>query len=113
MLFGEQVDDLDLVPHIVPFVLGVGNHAGHSSMGDLFAVMVTVAFLPKKVFNLLHAVLPRCIQFEQLSHHRSLGLVDHQPPAILHIAEDTAISKHHIFLNGLCVTKLHTAGQLA
>ena len=38
LLFGEHIHHLDLVPHIVPLVFGIGNHIGHGGMGDFFAV---------------------------------------------------------------------------
>ena len=82
-------------------------------MGDLFAVVVAVTPLPKQIFDLLHAVLTRGVQLKQFPHHGGLILVDHQPPVVLSVAEDTAVAQHHTVFDGLLVSELHAAGQLA
>ena len=44
---------------------------------------------------------------------KGLVLVDYQPPAILDVAEDTAVAQHHVFLDGLGVAEFDAAGELA
>ena len=82
-------------------------------MGDLFAVVVAVAPFPKQIFDLLHAVLTCGVQLKQFPHHGGLILVDHQPPVVLSVAEDAAVAQHHTVFDGLLVSELHAAGQLA
>ena len=76
LLFGEHINNLHLIAHIISLVLGVRNHAGHCGVGDLFAVVVAIAVLPKDVLDLLHGVVSGGIQFEELSHHNCFLLVD-------------------------------------
>lgn len=57
LLFGEQINDLDFVAHIVPLVLRVGDHTGHGRVGDLLPVVISIAFFPKQSFDLLHGIL--------------------------------------------------------
>ena len=113
LLFGEQVDDFDLVAHIIALVLGVGDHPRHGGVGDLLAVVVAVALFPEQGFYLLHGVVPRGVQLEQLTDHGGLVLVDHKPPPVLDVSKDTAVAQHHIFLDGLGVAELYPAGKLA
>ena len=61
-------------------------------MGDLVAVVVAVALLVEQGLQLLHAVLARGVQAEQIPHHGGLGLVDDQPPVLLLVAEDAAVT---------------------
>ena len=113
LLFGEQVDDLDLVAHVVALVFGVCDHAGHGGVGDLFAVVVAVALFPEAGLDLLHGVVPGGVEGEQLPYHGSLGLVDDQPSAVLPVAEDPAVAQHHAVFDGLLMAEFHTAGELA
>ena len=113
MLFGEHINDPDFIANIVALVLGVGNHIGHCGVGNLVAVMVAVALIPEDRLDLLHGVLSASIQLEQFPDHLCLLLIDGQPPAVFHIAEDTAVTQNHLVLDGLLMTKLDTAGKLA
>ena len=82
-------------------------------MGDFFAVEAAVALLPKEGFDLLHAVLICGVQLEQLPYHRCLSLVNDQPAVFLAIAENTAVSQHHVILDGLLMAKFYAATKLA
>ena len=82
-------------------------------MGNFFTVVVVVALFPEQGFYLLHGVVPRGVQLEQLTDHGGLVLVDHKPPPVLDVSKDTAVAQHHIFLDGLGVTELYPAGKLA
>ena len=42
LLFGEHIHDLDLVPHIVAFVLGICDHVRHGGVGDFVAIVIAV-----------------------------------------------------------------------
>ena len=112
LFFGEQIHDLDLVAHIVPLVLGVGNHTRHGGVGDLFPVVVPIPHLPEQCLQLLHGVLPSGIPLKELPHHRGLILVNHQPPFVLLIAKNPAVAQHHTVLDGLLVSKPHPAAEL-
>ena len=113
LLLGEHIDDLDLVAHIVAFVLGVGNHAGHGGVGQPLAVVVAVALFPEAIFNLLHAVAVAGVEPEQLPDHGSFGFVNDQPPVLLLVAENPAVAQHHPGFDGLLVAELHPGGELA
>ena len=82
-------------------------------MGDLLAIEVAVALLPKDGFDLLHAVLIRGVQLEQFPYHRRLFLVDDQSAIFLTIAENTAVAQHHIVLYGLLMAEFYAAAELA
>ena len=82
-------------------------------MGDFLAVMIAVPLFPKQRLQLLHGVFTGSIALKQFPHHGGLLLVDHQPAAVLPITKDPAVAQHHTLLDGLLMTKLHTAGQLA
>ena len=62
LLFGEHIDDLHFIANVISLVFGISDHIEHSSVGNLVAVVITVAFLPKDGFDLLHRVLPGDIQ---------------------------------------------------
>ncbi len=113
LLLGKQVHHLHLIAHIPALVFGIGDHAGHGGVGNPPAVVIAVAPVPEQRLDLLHAVIAGGVELEQLPHHRRLVLVDGQPPAVFHIAEDPAVAQHHVFFNGLGVAELHPAGQLA
>ena len=113
LLLGEQVDDLDLIAHIVSLVLWVGDHARHGGVGDLLAIVVAVALVPEQGLNLLHGVVPGGVQLEQLPYHGGLALVDHQPSPVLDVAEDAAVAQHHTLLDGLSVSELDPAGEFS
>ena len=112
LLLGEHIHHLDLIPHVVALILGVGDHVGHGGVGDLVSLEIAVAPLPEDLLDLLHAVRIGGIELEELPHHLRLGLVDHQAAAILHIAEDPAVAQHHAGLDGLLMAELHPTGQL-
>ena len=82
-------------------------------MGDPVAVQVPIAFLPKEVLDLLHAVLPCSIELKQFPHHRGLRFVDHQALVVLFIAEDAAVAQHNLRFDGLLMAEFHAAGKLA
>ena len=113
MLFGEHIHHLDLVAHIVALVFGVGNHARHGGVGNFLAVVVTVSLFPEQGFQLLHGVFVGGIQLKQLPHHHGLLLVDDQASVILDVAEDAAVTQHHVLLDRLLMPKFHTGGQLS
>ena len=110
LLFGKQVDDLDLVARIVALVLRIGEDTGHGGVRQLFAVVVPVALRPEAVLQLFQAVLSGGIELEQLPHHGGLLRVDDQPALVLAVAEDAAVAQHHPVFDGLLMTKLHPAG---
>ena len=113
MLFGEHIHHLDLVSCIVALVFWIGDHIGHGGVGDFLAVEVAVALLPKEGFDLLHAVLICGVQLEQLPYHRRLFLVNDQPAVFLAIAENAAVSQHHVILDGLLMAEFYAAAELA
>ena len=113
MFFGEHIHHFDLVAYIVTFVLGVRDHVGHGGMGDFVAVEVAIPLFPKEVFQLLHGIFVRGIKLKKLTHHRCLSLVNDQTFLIFTISKDTAVSQHHILLDGLLMAELHTGGQFA
>ena len=113
LLFGEHIHHLDLVSYIVALVFWIGDHIGHGGVGNFLAVEVAVALLPKDGFDLLHAVLICGVQLEQLLHHRCLFLVNDQPAVFLAIAENAAVSQHHVILDGLLMAKFYAATKLA
>ena len=82
-------------------------------MGDFLAVEVAVALLPKDGFDLFHAVLIGGVQLEQLLHHRRLSLVNDQSAVFLAIAENAAVSQHHVILDGLLMAEFYAATKLA
>ena len=113
LLFGEHIHHLDLVAYIISLVFRIGNHIGHGRVGNLVAVEVSIAFFPKEVFQLLHGIFVRGIKLKKLTHHRCLSLVNDQTFLIFTISKDTAVSQHHILLDGLLMAELHTGGQFA
>ena len=113
LLFGEEIDDLDLVAHVVSLVLGVGDHVGHGGVGDFFAVVVAVALLVEERLNLLHGVFPGGVQLEEPPDHGGLLLVDDQSPVVLGVAEDPVVSQDHVVLDGLLMAEFDTAAELA
>jgi len=113
LLFGEHIHHLDLVSYIVALVFWIGDHIGHGGVGDFLAVEVAVALLPKDGFDLFHAVLIGGVQFEQLPYHRCLFLVNDQPAVFLAIAENAAVSQHHVILDGLLMAEFYAAAELA
>jgi len=82
-------------------------------VGDLVAVVVAVALLVEQGLQLLHAVLTRGIQAEQIPYHGCLGLADDQPLILLLVAEDAAVAQHHVGFDGLLMPEFDTRGQLA
>ena len=113
LLFGEHVNDANLVADIVALVFGVGDYAGHGGVCNTPAIMVTVAFLPEQGFNLLHAVLVGRIELEQLAHHRGFLFIDHQTLIVLAIAENAAVAQYNTVFNRLLMPEFDAAGQLA
>ena len=112
LFLGEHIHYFDLVAYIVAFVLGIGDHIGHGGMGNLLAIVVAVAFLPKQDFKLLHGVFIGSVQLKQFTHHHSLFFINHQAAIIFDISKDAAVTQHYILLNGLLMSEFHTRGQL-
>src|SRR5699024_10099983 len=81
-------------------------------VGYLFAVEVAVALLPEQRLQLLHAVLVRGVELEELAHHRRLFLVDNEPSVVLLVAKDTAVAEHDVLLYRLLMAEFHAAREL-
>ena len=113
LLFGEHIHHLDLVPHIIALVFGIGNHIGHGGMGNFFTVQVPVALVPEQGFNLLHGVFAGGVKLEQFPHHGGLVLVDDQALILLAVAENPVVAQHHAVFDGLLVAEFYPAGQFS
>ena len=113
LLFGEHIHDLDLVPHIVAFVLGICDHVRHGGVGDFVAIVIAVALIPEDRFKLLHGIFAGSVTLKEFADHWRFGFVDDQSSVSFCVSEDAAVAKHHVGFDCLLMTELHAARELA
>ena len=64
-------------------------------MSNFVAVVIAVALIVENLFKLLHTVLARGVQTEQITYHRCLALVNDKSLILFLITEDAAVAKHN------------------
>ena len=62
---------------------------------------------------MFHAVFVGRVQLEQLAYHGRLGFVNDEPLVFLAVAENASVAEDNTVLDGLLMTELDAAGQLA
>ena len=82
-------------------------------MGDFLSIVVAVALFPKDGLQMLHTEPAGGVQMEELTHYGSFILINNQLPAVLVIAEDSAVPQNNSVFNGLSEPELYPFGQLA
>ena len=112
LFFCKHIHYLDLVADIISFIFRIGNRVRHGRVRNSVSVSVPIALFPKKIFELFHAVLIRCIKLEKLAHHFCLVLINHKSFVLFVIAENTAVAKNDIVFDCLLMPEFDPGGKL-